>query len=152
MAMYSDIDIIMKSIEALTNKFGEVKKEVAGFSGQLNDHNQKISALAEDAKADREDVKKIIGSIEGRIDSLECLDNISEVVRDAIDTRLAEFGIDHDATGPGSLPSTSGSGSKAKENVFLLARRLLHIWPLDNPTVPSFRVFASRYVLSLIHI
>ena len=52
MAMYSDIDIIMKSIEALTNKFGEVKKEVAGFSGQLNDHNQKISALAKDAKAD----------------------------------------------------------------------------------------------------
>ena len=57
---------------------------------------------------------------------------------------LAEFGIGSESP----LPSTSAqSGSvSSREQQYLFARRPLHVWPLEAPSVQSLHEFARKYL------
>ena len=93
--------------------------------------------------------------------------NLSQVVRDVVDDKLAEFGIcsedlpqqqqqqqhqkrqrrqENQGLPPSSSPSASALLSGRLEDEYLLARRSLHVWPVAASSVEALRAFATGYL------
>ena len=82
-------------------------------------------------------------------------DGLGEVVREAVDDHLAQFGMgmsDRPVVRHHPLPSQSRHPRPTQvlnsdnESAYLLARRSIHVWPLDSPTPEGFCGYARRFL------
>ena len=146
-ATSSDIDRIMASIGALTGKFDTIKTDIGN---RLDDHTTRLQSLAREATADRADIVDLARVIDERTDELsqtltETRRGLPELIKNAVDERFAEIngqpqaGVSHQAPAFRTLSDT-------KEDRYLLARRSIHVWPLENASPQSLALFAARFL------
>ena len=126
-ASAADFDQIMLSIGALTGRFDEVKKEITGIAGRLDGHAGQLATLVREATEDQANVVDLTHIMDERADELsqtlsEDCKALPDLVRKAIDERLAEVGVTDLGGSVAVLPPSCQAMSNSREERYLLAR------------------------------
>ena len=141
----------MLSLGTLTGKFDAVKTEITGIAEKLDSHSGQLANLAREATEDRANIVDLTRVVDERTDELSqaMADDrraLPDVIKKVIDERLSEIGItESGAANTPRIPSCQ-SLSDSKEERYLLARRSLLVWPLENASPESLTKFASEFL------
>ena len=95
---------------------------------------------------DREETLGLVNAVDARLDSLvskldEEKESLGNAVKDMVQDHLAEFGIDHP-----SRPPSSAQRRGCREDEYLLARRSLLVWPLEEASTLGLQDFARKFM------
>ena len=117
---------------------------MAGITATQEAHSTRMDELADVTRSNRAEVLHVVTNLESRVDGLyeKVGDELPEIVSDAVNTHLAQFGMDSGSAGP----SRSSSSSGVKEETYLQARRSLQVWPIDQPNDAGFNEFCRKYL------
>lgn len=142
----------MQSIGALTGKFDAVKSEITGIAGKIDNHTSQLAALTRETTEDRANVVDLARVMDERTDELsqtmaENRRAMPDIIKKVLDERLDELGVTGSG-GANNIPQISScqSLSESKEERYLLARRSLLVWPLENASPESLSNFAKKYL------
>ena len=111
-ATSADIDRLMASITTLSGKFGA---DVASLCGTVDAGNAQVVNLTEEVKTDRCQVNQGFDELTTRLDQDRV--ELVEVVKDDVDTRLAEFGM---GSGDSRQMPAHSPASQTKEDLSLI--------------------------------
>ena len=150
-ATSADIALIMKSIEALTGKFGEVKSGISALEGKFDSQERKVDDFIQKSATERADMAGMIRGVDERVDDLTALvedgrDALPSTIRSVVDERLAEVGLDSSVSGNAQKRQLSSGLSVDKEAVYIKYRKSLHVWPLKDATTTGLADFATTYL------
>ena len=150
-ATSADIDRIMASIGALTGSIDTIKTDIGT---RLDDHTRRLASLAREATSDRADIVDLARVIDERTDELsqnlsDTRRELPELVQRAVDARFAETDGGRQI-GPQHQHQQAQVAyhplSDVKEERYLLARKSLHVWPLERASPDALRQFAKNYL------
>ena len=135
----------------VSGKFDFVREEINSLSEGMETQTKWIDELVRTTNEDKLDIYEVVKGVDERVDQVfECLDNerrnLGTIVRSAIADHVGDYGQQSLSKRQDSVGIGAGVWNPAKEDMFLLARRSLLVWPSEECSVAGLEAFARNYM------